>query len=105
MVTLSVNGSERLITDRSDIDEAWIASQIVGRRNDGQSVCVLLRIDGGRVNLNLASAGCGGGAKGGRPPRLEEQRVIDAWRTRGLTEDGFPPGALISFLHQVVGTL
>ena len=100
MITITIGQDVRQLSSPSDIEESWINQQINRRRASGQSVCTRVRIQEAGLDLSLATPGCGGSG-GGRPPTHEEQRIIELWRERHLTQSEYTGGDLIAFLRQL----
>lgn len=88
--------------DLHDIDESWIAQQIVRRKQAGVPVCVVVKLDSNGLNLTLASGDCSSSGGGGRwTPSPQQQYVIDLWNKHNLSQSDINPGELIAFLKQV----
>lgn len=90
--------------DRCPLDEAdpqWITQEIQGRRNDGQDVCVVVRVEVEGLNVTLSTPACAKGGGGGRAPTQRERVIFDLWREQGLDEPNFTPGAVIAFLKRL----
>lgn len=90
--------------DRRPLEEAdpqWISQEIQGRRNDGQDVCVVVRIEADGLNVTLSTPACAKGGGGGRVPTQRERAILDLWRELGLDESNFTPGAVIAFLKRL----
>lgn len=96
MITLTIGSLERMLESSSDIDEPWINEQI----NRQNATCVRVQIKKAGLDLHLATPGCGAGAGGGRTPEPAEQRIIDLWQERGLSQPHLTGGNLIAFLKQ-----
>ena len=84
-----------------DIDESWIAQQIVRRKQDGVPVCVIVKIELNGQTMTLSSGDCVRGGGGGWTPSSQQQEIIDLWNKHHLGEDEIKPGELIAFLKQV----
>lgn len=82
-------------------DEQWINQQINRRRADGQTVCVMVTVHEGGLNMVLTTPTCGAGGSGGRLPRPEESKVFDLWKKRGLDDENFTGGNVMAFLKQL----
>lgn len=103
--TIRIGIDER---DLRDADTQWITQEIVGRRQDGQDVCVLVRINEPGANLPLSTPACrvgGGGGGGGRPPNALETAIFDLWEKRGLNSGNVEPGEVIAFVRHVLQLL
>lgn len=90
--------------DRSlcDIDESWIAQQILRRRQNGAPVCIVVKIESNGQSMTLASAGCArGGGNGSWIPSPQQQQIINLWNRHNLGANDIKPGELIAFLKQV----
>lgn len=97
MIRVEIGTSERTMKNASP---DWINRQIRGRRDDGQTVCVRVRINCPSVELGLQTSTCPGGGSG-RSFTPEEQRVIDLWSDLDLSDPDFTPGNLVAFLKQL----
>ena len=95
MNTITIGNDQRLL---SDADPQWITQQIQGRRKDGLSVCLVIQIQEGDLNISLSNPSGGGG---GRGPNARERAVLDLWSDSGLNDADFSPGAVISFLRRL----
>lgn len=104
MSSIKIGGDLR---DLRDADSQWIASEIVGRRKDGQSVCVLVEINESGANLPLMTQACrvGSGRGGGRAPNALESAIIDLWNRHGLDSGEVEPGQVVAFVRQVLRLL
>lgn len=96
MVKIKIGGEERNI---ENVEANWINQQINRRREDGQQVCVQVRIRTDSFDLTLATPTCGG--RGGRTPQPHEQEIFDLWKKRGLNESDFTGGNLVAFIKQL----
>ena len=98
MIKVKVNEMER---EWSEINPSWIHDQIKGRQQEGQSVCVIVKIKIGDVNVALSAGDCpASGGNGGRP-NAHEQQVFDLWERIGMKEKTLNSGSLVAFLKQV----
>lgn len=95
MITLKIGTSERR---DGNIDAKWIQDQVNSRKRAGEPICVKFHIDGGDVNLRLASRDCNS-ARGGQPRYFsrKEELIIDNWRQKGFSEKGVSTGMVVSF--------
>lgn len=98
MITISIGNATRGI---ETADAHWIIQQIQDRRKDGVSVCVIVRVRQGDLDLTLATIGCSGSGGGRRPLTHGEKGVVDLWMSRGLSEPDFAPGNMVAFLRQL----
>lgn len=94
MISISV-GDQRVLLE--DFRDNWLFEQVERASERTGPVCARVDIDHGPVKLALTTPGCGGGG-GGRPPRLQEAKIIEHWNNRGLSRPGWSPGELIRFL-------
>ena len=85
----------------ANADEQWINQQINRRQADGQTVCVMVTVHEGGLDMVLTTPTCGTGGSGGRPPRPDESRVFDLWKKRGLDGEKFTGGDVVAFLKQL----
>ena len=102
MITIRIGSSERTF---EQADTAWVVQQINRRKQDGQVICVQVIIHNDYLNMSLSTPNCSGAGGSGRPPNNEEQEIFDLWKKRGLNEEGFSVGDLISFLNQLKGVV
>lgn len=98
MSTVKIGSSEQPL---ENADESWINNQINGRRRDGETVCVLVRLKEDPVDLILSTPNCGGGGGGSRLPNAQEERIIELWNKHGLNQREFQGGNLVAFLKQL----
>lgn len=87
-----------------DADAQWITQRIVNRRKDGIDVCVIVTITSADVDVKFATPSCGGGGKGRRLSR-REQELLDLWIRHHLNEREFSPGDVVAFVRQVLHLL
>ena len=64
-------------------------------------VCVRVQIKTESVNVGFSTPGCGASRSADREPNVDEQRLVDLWRKRGLNEENFEVGQLIAFINEV----
>lgn len=98
MNTITIGNDQRLLLDA---DPQWITQEIQGRRKDGLSVCLVIRIQDGDLNLSLSTPSGAKGDGGGRAPNARERAVLDLWSDLGLNDADFSPGAVIAFLRKL----
>lgn len=98
MVTVKIGESERT---QSEVDESWVNQQINRRRAEGLQVCVRVTIKANDVDIILTTPGCASGGGGVRRLTDDEQRVLELWQQRGLSQLNFTGGNLIAFLKQL----
>ncbi len=84
-----------------EIDESWIAQQIVRRKQDDAPVCVLVKIESNGQTMTLPSGDCPGGGGGKWTPSPQQQEIINLWNKHKLGESDIRPGNLVAFLKQV----
>ena len=87
--------------DFDSASESWINDQVNRRRQDGQSVCVQVTVDGGDLDLLLSTPGCGSGGGGARQATAREMAILDLWSKLHLNQAGFTGGNLNAFLKQL----
>lgn len=97
-VHVKIGSDERAL---GDVDPNWINQEINQRRRDGESVCVIVRIQTDRLDMVLRTPTCGPTGGGGRQATAEERRVFDLWDKRGLNQSTFNGGNLVAFLEQL----
>src|SRR5688500_17805436 len=98
MVTVHVGNEVR---DWTEVDQHWLCKQINGRRDDGEQVCVRVRIQANGMDLYLTTPACGGGGGGFRQPTPTESTVLELWRKLHLSEADFSCGNVHAFLVQL----
>ncbi|HEY6220091.1 MAG TPA: hypothetical protein VIV65_08535 [Gemmatimonadaceae bacterium] len=98
MITISIGSSTHSI---QEADDNWINQNVNGRRRDGVTVCVQVRVQENTADVALATPGCQSGFGGGRPPNALEQRIIELWNKLGLNTPGFTGGNVVAFVHQL----
>ena len=97
MVKVNVGGMEK---DGNDVDQQWLCRMINGRRRDGLSDCVRVRIEGDNIDLAMVTPGCARGG-GCRELTRREVGIVDVWRKLGLDQPGFSCGNVHAFLVQL----
>jgi hypothetical protein len=102
MGTITIGSDQRTL---DGADPQWITQEIQGRRKDGLSVCVVVRIQTEGLNLTLSTPWCAKGAGGGRSPNPRERAILDLWSELGLNEGDFSPGSVVAFLRRLRGLL
>lgn len=97
--TISINGSQRTL---ADAEPNWLANQINGRKHDGQTICLHIRLEQ-PVALTLATQGCGlsGGSGASRPYTPKENQVIALWHECGMGEPDLKLGHVMQFLRRL----
>lgn len=98
MITVRIGQEQRSL---ETADEQWVNQQIVNRRRDTQSDCVMVIIKEGGLDMILSTPGCAGGGGGGRQPTAKEREVFEIWDKRKLNEPAFAGGNLVAFLKQL----
>lgn len=91
-------------TDERPLDNAtpqWINQQINNRRDDGESVCVIVRLRDPYPELNLATPTCGGGGAGQTKQYSDRESAILALWREGMGQTGFTGGDLVAFLARL----
>ena len=99
-VTVLIGSDERVMHDRSEIDEAWINQQINRRQADGRTICVKVHIETHGVNVSLGTPKCPMGPVR-REANPQEREIIDLWDKCGLSREDFTGGNLVAFLKQL----
>lgn len=102
MIKIKIATEERPL---DSVDEQWINLQINRRRAEGQSVCVMVTIQEGDLDLILSTPNCARSGGGTRPARPKEREVLDLWNQRGLNNADFTSGNLVAFLKQLKRSL
>lgn len=98
MINVSIGGMSVPIEKAS---EGWINQMLQEARKRGMPLCAQVNVQLPNANVALATPGCGGGVGGGRAPNSVEQRILDAWARRGLTQGLQHPGELRAFLSDL----
>jgi hypothetical protein len=98
MIKIQIGSEDR---ELDNADERWINQQINRRRADGQTVCVMVTVQEGDLDMVLSTPTCGASRGSGRPPRPGEKEVFDLWNKRGLNKADFTGGNLVAFLKQL----
>jgi hypothetical protein len=100
VITIRVGKDEISLEQASD---GWISQSIGGRRLDGISPCVEIRIKEPGVDVLLQTSACGRGGGGGRPPNVKESRILELWAEGRLNQADFTIGELTTFLRKLRG--
>jgi hypothetical protein len=100
MISLTINGTEIGLEDRSSI-----AQQVDRRRADGARVCVKVRIDEGGVCMVLSTLDCPSDGGANRRPKPAEERIFSLWEKVGLIKESFAGGQVLAFLKQLPALL
>lgn len=98
MVTIELDGEKRPLGEALN---GWLQQALQRYRKAGTDPCIRVHINKGEIQVGLATAACAGGIGGGRAPRPDEARIIDAWNDKGLGLPGFNPVHMISFLKRL----
>ncbi len=101
MINLKIGTNSRDFNSINEIDESWIAQQIVALKNNRLPMCIRVGIREGSVNLFLATQGCADSGGGSRLPNREESRVFDLWREMKLDGRDFQSDKFIAFFKRV----
>lgn len=96
--TLRIGNETRTLAEAS---ENWINEQIRRRRADGQDICIELSIQSERINVRLATPGCGNGGRGGRQANPYELNVIELWDSGKLNSREFSPEGVASMVKHI----
>ncbi len=98
MVTIRIGSDSRSL---EDADESWINQQIGNRQQEGLPICVEVTIKTETLDVILATPACGSGRGGGRAPRPDEAKIIEAWTRLHLGSDDFSGGNVVAFTKQL----
>lgn len=102
MITVTIGTDSRNL---QDVDPQWVTQEINGRRKDGESVCVQVRIQEPGADVILRTPTCGGGPGGGRAPNSREQPILLLWERHHLTTADFVVGDVVAFLKKLSGAM
>ena len=97
MTTVTVEGVTRTFDGGA---VPWIRDSVRARASRGLLTCVEVSIQSGPVRITLSTPACGGRG-GGYEPNSDEQKIVDLWRKRGLSEFDWDVGQLIAFLNEI----
>jgi hypothetical protein len=98
MNRISIGNAER------DLDGAppdWIREHVEDLRRRGEPVCVEITLHSGSVNMILSTPGCGSRPGEGHKANRQEQKILELWKKKGLSEDNFAVKDLIDFVDRV----
>lgn len=98
MTTVSIGGDKRSL---ADAPIPWIRDAVRALESRGLEVCAEVSIQSGAINITLSTPACAHAGSPGFQPNNEEQRIVDLWRKRGLSEVGWNVGELIAFLNEI----
>ncbi|HZK11845.1 MAG TPA: hypothetical protein VFD10_05790 [Atribacterota bacterium] len=101
LIKIRIGNNERQFDDVYNVDESWINQQINKHREDKEKVCVRVYIKNEFIDILLTTPACGGGGGSGRGPNPQEREILNLWNIRGLNEEKFSGGNLISFFKQL----
>jgi hypothetical protein len=92
MVTVTIGSDSRSL---QDADPRWVTQAVRGRRKDGQSVCVRVRIQQPGADVALHTLNCGSGFGGGRAPNAREQQILMLLGATSSQHRGIRPRATL----------
>lgn len=98
MTTVSIGEVE---ADLSHATAGWIRDHVRALRSREIPVCVQVTIQSGPINIVLSTSACGSSRRSSWEPNTEEQKIVELWRKRGLSEDDFDVGQLIAFTNEI----
>ena len=101
LIKICIGNNERQFDDIYNIDESWINQQINKRKEDKEKICIRVYIKNEFIDILLTTPACGGGGGSGRGPNPQEREISNLWNIRGLNEEKFSGGNLISFFKQL----
>jgi len=101
LIKIRIGNNERQFDDVYNIDESWINQQINKRKEDKEKICIRVYIKNEFIDILLTTPACGGGGGSGRGPNPQEIEILNLWKIRGLNEEKFSGGNLISFFKQL----
>lgn len=101
MIRVHIDQTKKKFETIDDIDEKWIAQQIRRHRTDKPNVCVKVYIKERNVDIVLSTPTCPASGGGGRKPRKRENEIFKLWEDRGLKNENYTTGSLISFFKQL----
>lgn len=95
---IAIGSAER---DLSDASPRWIREHVLALRSRNIPVCVTISLRTDRLNIGLSTPPCPAARFSERDPNPEEERILDLWRKRGMSQDDFEIGQLIAFLNEI----
>lgn len=98
MIKVRINETER---ELEEINYDWIHDQINNRYSMGISVCVVIKIKQGGINLSVSAGNNPAPRIAGRNPNEYEEEIFSLWRSMGVEEIPVNSARLIAFLQQV----
>lgn len=98
MITIKIGAVER---ELENADPSWINQQINGLKRDGHTVCVVVKIREGAIQVTLATPTCALTGGAGPPLNTAEQRIVDLWRKHHLDQLDIRGGFVVSFLNEL----
>lgn len=101
MIRVHIGQAKKKFETIDGIDKKWIAQQIRRRRTDKLTVCVKVYIKVRNVDIVLSTPTCPVSGGGGRKPRKRENEIFQLWEDRGLKNENYTIGNLISFFQQL----
>lgn len=101
MIIVTIGETSRRLSSPEGIDESWVTLRMRAGTSDGRPPGVHVRVDAPGIQLNLIAGDDSGAGASGHPLRLQEARVVELWRQRGVATADFSSGQLTAFLHQL----
>jgi hypothetical protein len=99
MVTVFVGSSQRPLEEA--VIGGWIEEQFRRQGGDKSAICFSVVIKEQGIDLRLSTPSCGGGGGSSRPLTQAEDRIVELWRKRGLSDQNTTPGEVQAFLRQL----
>ena len=97
-VTIEINGQTKSLSEKF---ESWISEQIRNRRQDGESITLIVRIGGDLDLIFVCKDSPSTGGSSGRQYTPRQQELINLWLEKGLNSCPVNPGNVISFLKEL----
>ncbi|WP_414829989.1 hypothetical protein [Alteromonas sp. H39] len=98
MIRISINGEEKNV---DEIHENWIHNTVRELHAQGTSVCVIIRIIEGDVNLALPVGDCKTSPGRAPEPNSHTRDVLAYWQRMKVSELPINTGKIVAFLKQM----
>lgn len=102
MITVKIGQSSREWASLDDVQESWIAQQVIERRRSGQPVCVYVGLSFPGIDLGLIAGECPPSPPGPTKSLNEDERkILELWIQRTRRNGRVDPGEINSFFKQL----